>query len=125
MAEQLGAESLLLGARADKLNNAVLVAILETPYVRCLMDSTLINMARDPRIGEVQQLFQHFDQLGLLDKACACTVLVPSTSTLPVEEAIETIARDGKPKPLELQSYLNLLAQRWEVQDTRPYRRDR
>ncbi len=121
VAEQLGAQSLLLGAKANDLNNAVLVAVIETPQALCVMDSTWINIARPPRQSEVEQLFQRFDSLGLLDHARACTVLVPDTSKLPAVEAAETIAREGKPERMDVRRFLNLLAQTRRIEDIRPY----
>jgi hypothetical protein len=120
--EQLGAQSLLLGARANALNNAVLVVVIETPHIYCVMDTSRINIARTSRESEVQQLFQRFDSLGLLESAMGCTVLVPDTSELTAAAAAETIAREGKPQRLNLPGFLNLLAQTWEVDNTRPYR---
>lgn len=88
----------------------MLVAVIETPSVTLLMDCTWLNMARDPRIAEIEALFQRWDAMGLLDTARYCTKLVPETCNLAAEEALGVIVDEGKPAPLDLPQFLKLLS---------------
>jgi hypothetical protein len=71
----------------------------------------MLNMARRPRIGEIEQLFQRLDLLGVLDSARYCTRLVPATDLLTPAEAVGVIVAEGQPAPLNLiKAYLDLLS---------------
>jgi hypothetical protein len=112
VARHLVIQRTIFAAKANALNNAVLVLILESPRVTFVLDGSWINMAREHREKEVQAVFQGFDRLGLLDSADYCAQLVPETSGLPPDEALSAIAKAGHIKPLKnLADYLRVLAQ--------------
>lgn len=121
-ARHLPIERAVFAAKANDLNKAVLVLILETPRVTFLLDGSWINMARSPREAEVQEIFQGLDRLGVLDNAEYCTHLVDDTSELPPEQALERIAKTGHLAPLSnLADFLRVLAQH-EFFDPADYR---
>lgn len=106
----LGAERLLLAARAEPLNGALLTVVLETASGALIMDGSWINMAREPRIREVEELFKGWDLMGLLDGSRYCTQTVPETEHLPPAEAVRQVAEQGCPAPLDVPRYLRLLS---------------
>jgi hypothetical protein len=106
----LGAERLLLAARANDLNGAVLTVVLETSSSAVIMDSTWLNMAREPRLSEVEELIKAWDAMGLLDGSRYCTRLVPETAHLPPANAVQAIVEQGQPADLDLQRFLELLS---------------
>jgi hypothetical protein len=111
-ARHLPIERAIFAAKANELNNAVLVLVLETPRVTFLLDGSWINMSRTPREREVQEVFRCFDRLGVLDNAEYCSKLVEDTTQLPPEQALEQIAKTGAVKPLKiLADFLRVLAQ--------------
>jgi hypothetical protein len=121
-ARHLPIERAVFAAKANDLNKAVLVLILETPRVTFLLDGSWINMARSSREAEVQEIFQGLDRLGVLDNAEYCSHLVDDTSQLPPEQALEQIAKTGHLAPLRnLADYLRVLAQH-EYFDPADYR---
>jgi len=91
----LDPNKIILGARKDRLNNAVLVFIAETPYITLLMDGSSINMARDPREEEVKEIFLEFSRLGLLTHVEYCKNLLPKTSKLTPDNALHQILEQG------------------------------
>jgi len=107
---ELGADSITFAAREDRLNRAVLVVVVQTPVLVAIMDTNYLNMARDPRISEVETLFAALDGMGLLETAQACRRYVPDTSKLAPAEAIEAVLKAGDPGPLELGKFLNHLS---------------
>ena len=107
---ELGADAITFAAREDRLNHAVLVAIVQTPALLAVMDTSWLNMARDPRLGEVEALFKALDGMGLLATARACRKFVPDTTALSAPKAVEAILEAGEPEPLDLRRYLNLLS---------------
>jgi hypothetical protein len=106
----LGVERLLLAARANDLNGAVLTAVLETSSIALIMDSTWINMARRPRMLEVEDLMKGWDAMGLLEGSRYCTQLVPETRSLPPADAVRAMVEYGEPADLDLQRFLALLS---------------
>jgi hypothetical protein len=106
----LGAERLLLAARREALNGAVLTAVLETSSGAVIMDGSWINMAREPRMREVEDLIKGWDAMGLLDGSRYCTQLVPETQDLPPAEAVRVVAEQGQPAPLDLRRFLTMLS---------------
>lgn len=122
LSTHLGAEKLLLAARAHDRHNAVLVVVIWTTDLVLLMDGSALNMARKPRALEIQRLLEHFDDLGLLDQALASNELVPETEHLPPEDAYRVLAKESSTSTFDLPRFLNLLAQDDDVRDLTPYR---
>ena len=106
----LGVDRLVFAVRPNELNGACMVMILQCEYTTLLMDGSWINMAREPRIGEVEQLLQQLDAVGLLRTALWCPHLVPITEKLSPDEALEAVLAAGKPVALDLKGYLDLLS---------------
>ena len=107
----LGIDRIIFGARRDHLNNAVMVFIAQTPGVTLLLDHTDINMARNPREIEVQDVFRELDKLGYLSQIDFCSEYLPETSENTPAEAIKIIVTEGAIKKLSnLNDYLKLLS---------------
>jgi hypothetical protein len=69
MAELFNIDRLVLAARVDPLNDAVLVLLMQTASHTIVLDRTMLNMARRPRMLELAELFRGLDERGLLDGA--------------------------------------------------------
>lgn len=87
----MGADGLVLAARPDELNGAVLVVLIESPYAHLLLDSSYLNMARRPRISEVEDLFGRWKADHLIGHIQFCPDLVPDTRELPADEAAKVL----------------------------------
>lgn len=112
VARHLPVQRLIFAAKPNELNTALLVLIIETPAATFVVDDTWLNMARRPREMEVQELFQGFDRLGLVNDAEYCPDLVEDTAALSPEEAVERIAKTGRIRRLSNPAdYLRVLAQ--------------
>jgi hypothetical protein len=107
---ELGADAITVAAREDRLNRAVLVVVVQTPVLVAVMDTNHLNMARDPRIAEVETVFAALDGMGLLETALACKRYVPDTSAMNPVEAVDAILKAGDPGPLDLRKFLDLLS---------------
>lgn len=105
---ELGADQIVLAAKRDQLNGATLVMIIRTPATTCVMDGSMINLARPARVAEVQQLFQRLDALGVLSHAYASTGYAEETSELAPAAAIALLLTQPRQR-LELPSFLALL----------------
>jgi len=104
----LDADLVVLGARRDPLNGAVLVAVVRTPTVTCVMDQSSLNIARPPRALEVRDLFQRLDALDLLQWAHAWSDYVDDTSHLAPATAVDQLLKNSRSR-LELPAFLRLL----------------
>ncbi len=91
----MGVDKIVLGARREQLNNAVLVFIAQTESITLLMDSTNINMARTSRELEVQDIFHELDKNGLLEHIEYCKDYLPTTSNLTPDKALQLILEKG------------------------------
>jgi hypothetical protein len=87
----MGADGLVLAARPDDLNGAVLVVLIESPHAHLLLDSSYLNMARRPRISEMEDLFSRWKADGLIGHMQFCPNLVADTRELPAEEAAKLL----------------------------------
>ncbi len=110
VADGLGVDRVLFAARPNDLNGATLVLILESSFTTVLLDGSWINMAREPRIGEVEQMLQDLDARRLLQNARYCQDLVEDTTALEPADAVNQIIATGRPAPLDLRAYLDLLS---------------
>ncbi|MDD3765453.1 MAG: Arc family DNA-binding protein [Nevskiales bacterium] len=107
----LPVEGLLLAAKANQLNNAVLVALIETPIVTVLIDRTSMNMARFPRMQEIGALMADLDIDGITPVTRYVNTLVPDTSGLPAEDAVSVLTRLVSMPLDSVADYLRVLAQ--------------
>ncbi len=107
----MGTEKIILGARKNQLNNAVLIFVAQTESITFLMDNTSINMARKPRELEVQNIFHELDKLGLLEYTEYCENYLPETSGLESKNALQVILEKGKPhKLIDISDFLYILS---------------
>lgn len=104
-------EKIILGAREEPMNNAVLVIVIHTNFATFVMDSSYLNMARMHREVEIQKIIRSIDDHGLLSITDYCSAYLPDTSSLAPEKAINKITKAGKIKKLSrLDDYLKLLS---------------
>jgi hypothetical protein len=109
--QTLEVEKIIFGAKKDLLNNAAMVVVIHTPIATFLMDSSLLNMAREPRIYEIQDIFKNLDKLGLLANTFFCDEYIEKTSELPKEEALDSVLSNGNLHQLiKLEDYLDILS---------------
>jgi len=105
-------DHVVLAAKADAMNAAVLVMTISTAERVFVVDDSMVNMARPPRETEVQDLMQTLDRRGVLENASYRAELVADTSGLSVEEAAASIAHSQEVAPLhDLADYLAVLSQ--------------
>jgi hypothetical protein len=86
---ELEADLVILAARSDPLRDTVLVAIVRTPSVTCIMDTSLLSLARRPRVFDIQKLFKGLDALGLLQTAQTFETIVDDTSEMEPAAAVD------------------------------------
>lgn len=118
---ELEADLIVLGARRDELNGAVLVAVVRTPTVTCVMDQSSLSVARPPRTLEMRALFQKLDSLDLLQWAHAWPELVDDTTQLPPAAAVDRLLSAARSR-LDLPAFLKLLGAGLDV-DPADFRR--
>lgn len=107
----LEVEKIIFGARSSSLNNAAMVAVIHTPAATFLLDSSSLNMAREPRICEIQEIFKNLDRIGLLGNTYFCGEYLEKTSELSKEAALEKILDNRNINKLtRLEDYLDLLS---------------
>jgi hypothetical protein len=116
LVDGLGVDQLTFAARACDLNRAVLVLILESPKLYALLDTSFLNLARQPRVNEVADLLSALDARGLLANANYLPALLePHPRGVPLPEpavALEEIrAKGGVPRKFEQRAFLDLLSQ--------------
>jgi hypothetical protein len=88
-------ERVVLAAREDPLNDAVLILLLQTANFVIILDKSTLNMARRPRELEMRQVFKALEDNGLLSEAEYVPTLLPvSTQSLPAEEMAALLMRD-------------------------------
>ena len=107
---ELGADRVTVAARADDLNHAQLVVLVESSSLVAIADDTSLSMARGSRILDVEDLFRNLDGLGLLASARMLTQHVPDTRGLEPAEAIDVIAKASRGAPLDLAQFLGALS---------------
>jgi hypothetical protein len=88
-------DELVLAARADPLNEAVLVALVATRDLTILMDHSSINMAREARQLDVADLLRALAKHKVLERARFARKLVPDTRELTPQDAAAAIRKDG------------------------------
>jgi hypothetical protein len=106
-------ERVVLAAREDRLNDAVLILLLQTANFVIILDKSPLNMARRPRELEMRQVFKALEDNGLLSEAEYVPSLLPeSTETLSAKEMASHLLRDKKKMEDEkhLTDLLDLLA---------------
>lgn len=106
----MGIDRLTFAARPNELNGATMVLILESAHTTLLMDGTWINMAREPRMGEVAHLMRQLASLDLLRSARYFPHLVDDTTELDPAQALKRIFDHGAPLRFDLEEYLDLLS---------------
>jgi hypothetical protein len=102
-------EKIVFAATENKNNHAVMVVALKTSDRTFLHDSSWLNMAREPRILEVEALFRELDTLGLLDVSTFCPSLIRNTMELDADSAMDVLG-SYEQKPMNLSQYLYLLS---------------
>ena len=108
--ELLAVDRLVLAARTDALNDVVLVLLMQTASHSIVLDKSMLNMARRPRMLEVAELFRGLDAVGLLDLAeYHPKVLAAEAMPADVHEAAGVLLNGIKPLE-ELGQFLKLLA---------------
>jgi len=105
---ELEADLIVLGARRDELNGAVLVAVVRTPTITCVMDQSSLSVARPPRAQEMKALFQKLDALELLQWAHAWAGFVDDTSQMKPAAAVDHLLSVTRSR-LDLPAFLKLL----------------
>lgn len=106
-------ERVVLAAREDPLNDAVLIVLLQTANFVIILDKSSLNMARRPRELEMRQVFKALEDNGLLSEAEYVPTLLPvSTQSLTAEEMAALLMREKKKFEDEkhLKDLLDLLA---------------
>ncbi|MCH2159846.1 MAG: Arc family DNA-binding protein [Oleiphilaceae bacterium] len=112
LCRELDVEKVVFGARNDVLNGMVMVVVLHTQYATFLLDSSKLNMAREPRIFEVQDIFRNLDEIGLLEVSHFLNSPLEETSHLPPDEALEKILLSGSVIRMKnLSDFLNILCE--------------
>ena len=105
-------ERIVLAAREDDLNNAVLVMAIATEERVFVLDRSMLNLARRPREMEIQELFQALDGRRLLESALFHPELIEDTREMPAEQAADVILRGSGVRALsDLSEYLQVLSQ--------------
>lgn len=107
----MGFEKVIVGARKDDMNNAVLVMLMQASSIILLIDEADMNMARRPREREVQDIFQEFDKQGILGNVEYCPSYLDDTRELAPEKAMLSILNKAPTMKLEkISSFLDLLS---------------
>jgi hypothetical protein len=107
---ELGADRVTVAARADDLNYAQLVVLVESSSLLAIADDTCLSMARGSRILDVEDLFRNLDGLGLLASARMFTEPVPHTHDMAPAAAIDAMVKTSRPVPLDLGKFLDVLS---------------
>lgn len=106
---ELDADRVVLAARRDEYNDAVLVALLQAPHLSALMDDCELSLARAARIAEVGELLRGLAQLDLLATTRFVGQHVPDTRAMPADAAAAAVLAGGVAS-MELAGFLSLLA---------------
>lgn len=117
----LDVDRLVLAARTDVLNEVVLVLLMQTASHSIVLDKTMLNMARRPRMLEIAELFRGLDAVGLLDLAEYHPKVIAEDS-MPANVQDTAVLLLKGVKPLEdLAQFLKLLAPhgQYDIKDFR------
>tara|TARA_R110001592_G_scaffold341474_1_gene630566 strand:- start:41181 stop:41786 length:606 start_codon:yes stop_codon:yes gene_type:complete len=110
----------IMAAKPDKLNGRALVVIFEMEDITIVADNTMNNLARSPRIMEIEEIFHEFSRLRLQNKALFIPEPVEDTSSLPVEEAFNRLS-SYRMKSFDLEGYLSVLSENSHLFDLKSF----
>ena len=110
--EYMAVQQVSFYAVSSRLNHAHLISVINTQSHTLVMDRSSLNLARQPRINEVIELFQHLDMHGVLDGARFYDTLIDEsywTKNGSPEEMIVYL-RGVQRQPCSFQDFLNVLS---------------
>jgi hypothetical protein len=113
-------ERVVLAAREDPLNDAVLILLLQTANFVIILDKSSLNMARRSRELEMRQVFKALDDNGLLTGVDYVPALLPAAAqSLTADDMAARLLRENEALE-DVGDFLKLLAPHGQY-DVRDY----
>lgn len=107
--ESIDVDRIILAARKDDLNGAILVMIIHTNFASFVIDSFTLSMARKPRVYEVEEILELIKSSGLILLTEYCRTYVKDTRDFPIEEAISHIMDSSPTLITNMNQYVSML----------------